>query len=347
MSAMTFSHVANPAALAHLAPGTALYYQDSPGHYAHIPSMAAYQQLAPGTAIYTGTPAAAPTTTAPAAAQPTANTGIGLSAKATITQTLASYGLGDLADWAWNLYLQSGSTDYVWSQLPQQPAFKQRFPAYQQLAASGRGISVAQYLNYEQTVDQLAQAEGFPKGFITPDTVTNFLLGNVSTSEVQQRFKDATQVATQLPAQDVAYLQRMTGLGTGDLAAYFIDPKQALPLLEQKIAAAQIGGAAARAGVNLDTDLATGLAQQGVSASQAQQGFDQFAQDQQLFAPLPGQAGSGMSQAQQVGAVFGTDAQATQALKATAAQRVATFQAGGSFSSNSTGFSGVGAALSN
>src|SRR6185312_14012146 len=135
----------------------------------------------------------------------------------------------------------------------------------------------------------LAQQEGFPQGFVTQDDISKSLLAGVSASELQQRFQDAGRIVNQLPTEDVNYLSSELGVSKGDLAAYWIDPSKALPLIEQKLAAAQVGGAAARAGIDLGFGQANQLAALGVSGSQAQAGFGNLANAQQLFTPLPGQ----------------------------------------------------------
>lgn len=338
---MTYSHVASPQALQNLAPGTALYYQGPGGQYVHIPNMGAYQHLAPGTAIYTASQAAA---TAAPSTPSAADTQSNLSATMIMQSILAPLGLtAELGQWALNLYAQSGDWNYVSSQLPNTPQFQTRFPAWGTWAKEGH--TAAQYVDYENTIYQTAHAAGFIPGTINENTITSWIDGNVSAAEGVQRINDTVKAVNGLDKNSEHYLAAQElGVSDGDLASVWFDPKTSLPLLENKLAAAQIGGAAYGAGINLNTTLADQLAKQGVSASQAQSGFNQMANSQQLFAPLPGQAGQPMTQEQQVGGTFGTDAAAQQQIANVQAQRKAVFQAGGSFSSSSTGITGVGAA---
>lgn len=328
----------NPGAALYIREPDGTYYHLSPGQLAHI------EQTQPGVRIYT-TPTQTAASGAPGApATSGSDQSANLSAKAIITQTLAQYGLGSLADWAWQAYLNSGSIDYVMTQLPQQKAFQARFPAYQQLAQEGHGLTVSQYLEYENTVLGAAHAAGFPPGVVDEDTITSLLLGHVSSGEAVQRVQDAVKATYQLDTNSQSYLQaRELGLGHGDLAAVWFDPKKALPVLENKLAAAQIGGAAAGAGIGLDTNIADQLAKRGVTPGQAQQGFGNLANDQQLFHALPGQNGTNMAQGAQVGAEFGSDAGAALALQTARAGRVAAFKAGGGFTASNQGLVGAGA----
>jgi hypothetical protein len=269
-----------------------------------------------------------------------------LDGQAIVNNILAQYGLQSLSAGAISAYVNSGdSADYLNYWITQTPQFNTAYPAYNQLAAKGQGITLAQYQSYNQSVAASAQAAGFPAGFITQDDITNFLMNNVSASEVSQRFSDASKVVTSLPTEDVNYLSTELGVSAGDLAAYFIDPTKSLPLIEQKVAAAQVGGAASRAGMNLDQGLASQLANLGVSSSSAQTGFGTISDQQQLYQPLPGQTGPAFDQAQQVGAAFGTDPNAAQQVRDVAAQRVGNFQQTGSFGSTSTGYKGLGTAV--
>lgn len=267
-----------------------------------------------------------------------------LDGKAILQTILDSYGLSGLdINAAWNAYVSSGDNiDYLTNTwLPTQKAFQAAFPAWE--AWSKQGGTVASYVQYQNTVHQEARAAGFADGTIDQDTISAWINNGVSATEAQERILDASKVVNQLDKNSQEYLAtREMGLSDGDLASIWFDPNKALPLLETKLAAAQIGGAAAGAGIGLGTSLAEQLARQGVTGQQAQQGFGDIANQQQLYGQLPGQQGAALSQAQQVGAEFGTDASAAQKVKQTAAQRVAAFQTGGGPAQTSQGFTGAG-----
>jgi hypothetical protein len=261
---------------------------------------------------------------------------------------LNDYGLSGLdLDTAWQAYVSSGSNTDYWMNtwLPTTSAFKTAYPAYDYLMKQGRGITVEQYREYQQNLYATAHQAGFPQGVVDNDTVTKFLEAGVPASEAQQRVIDASTAVNNLDKNSQAYFQaREAGISDGDMASYWFDPSKSLPVLENKLKAAQIGGAAANAGIGLDTSIAGQLAKTGVTQAQAQQGFNQLANDQQLFHALPGQAGTGMGQASQVGAEFQTDAAAQQALAAARAGRLAPFEQGGRYSTSQQGIVGAGAA---
>lgn len=262
---------------------------------------------------------------------------------------LTQYGLtGINLDSAWAAYVSSGSNIDYWANtwLPTTQAFKTAFPAYDQLMKEGRGITVADYRNYQLNAYAQAHAAGFPDGVVNQNTITNWLLGGVNAQEAQQRIQDASAAVHQLDKNAQSYLTvRELGLTDNDLAAAFFDPNTALPVLENKLRGAQIGGAALNAGIDLNTGLANDLVNAGVSQSQAQTGFGAIANQQQLYQALPGQQGPTLSQDQQVGAQFGTNPGAAQQVKNTAAQRTAVFKQGGGVASTSQGLVGAGVAV--
>ena len=117
-------------------------------------------------------------------------------ARAIIENTLAEYGLATgmandgkaLADWAWDRYLDTGDADQVMVELRSQQAFKDRFPAYDELAKAGRALSPAEYVAYEKAVYAQFQSYGVPGGILDDkETITEMLLNDVSAAEVSGR----------------------------------------------------------------------------------------------------------------------------------------------------------------
>ena len=64
----------------------------------------------------------------------------------------------------------------------------------------------------------------------------------------------------------------------GDIMAYALDPKNAITDLKQKVTTAEIGGAAAAAGLSDTAAQASQLASYGITGAQAQQNYGTIAQ---------------------------------------------------------------------
>jgi hypothetical protein len=271
-------------------------------------------------------------------------------AKAIIDQTLAQYGLSGLADWAWNLYLQAGNADVVWNQLPQQQAFKDVYPAYDALAKAGKGITVSAYRQYIDSVNQLSAQYGVPAGFFDAKSIGNLLIGSKSVSELNSDLQ-AYATAAQSPAVTARLQSQLNeqGLGgheltPGEWAAYFTDPTKALPAIQQRLLAAQIGAAGDQQGVGISNTFANTAAIDGVSVGQAQNAFNTLGQQGQLLTALPGSAEDNISSDTAASGALGLNAGDSATLANRAAGRKAQFQSGGTFSAGKSGYSGLGTA---
>lgn len=271
-----------------------------------------------------------------------------LSAKAIIENLLAPLGLQSLADWAWNAYnISGGSLDYVNSQLPNQQAFKDRFPEYATLAARGEAMSPAQIVAMEQQVGQLFEQYGIAgmPGYDPRTATATMLEGRVSISELDARLQLRQAAAAQYHPDVAAQLGMLGIQGDKALTAYATDPKNALTMLQQQVQAAQDAAKASNAGFGqLSAQQATGLAQLGVTPDQAQSGFSQLGVLGQLRHALPGESGNGVNADQMINAQFGGNAQDIQALQAEQQRRLAAFQNKGTFAGSQQGLTGVGPA---
>lgn len=303
---------------------------------------------------YTTPPAASGRGGNPFASAPAAGPGVGSGTAAqndsfaTLRSILEQYGLGSLAQWAWDQLVNNRSPNEIMLDLVNQPAFKQRFPAIDQRRQAGLpSISPAEYINYETQARQLMRAAGFPQGFYDqPDDFTNYIAGDVSLAELSQRVQIYQQAAYQAPAEVRQQLKDLYGVDEGGIAAFFADEKRALPALQQQYTSAQIAGQAQRQRFGpLSVTEAERLAQLGVTADAAAQGFGMVDQARELFRALPGEADQAPGRADALGLVSG-DSGAQQAVDLQARRRKAQFGGGGTYATGQQGVSGLGSAAS-
>ncbi len=274
--------------------------------------------------------------------------GVPNSAEQIVKQFLDTYGLGTLSTWAWNLYTSTGGgttgMDAINAELPTTAEFKTRFPAYEQLAKEGRAMSPAAMLSYEQSARQIFHAAGLPQGFYdTPQGLAQFMVGDVSSSELQSRVQDAQKALIDSPQDVRDQLQQLYGLSHGDLTAHFLDPKVAEPILTQQFTAAQIATEASRTKFGqIDRPTAENLAQLGVTDASAQSGFNKLGMQQGLFQQqVAGE--SAVSQSDQLAAQFGGNVSAQQAFLTRQQTRVSQFQQDTAMKAGSKGVTGLGA----
>jgi len=278
--------------------------------------------------------------------------GASASAKAILADALAQYGLSALADWAWSEYLTSGANDVgqamtlIMPKLRERPEYQARFPAMKQLSADGHAMSEAEYMSYETSVTQIMRAAGLPEGFYdSPDDFKNFLTAQVSPVEVQERVKNAqAAIYTASPATKSALASLyQIGLTPGEVTAYFLDPEKAQPILNRQFAAAQISGRGSETGFGgLSRAEAESIANRGLSPESVDQGFQTLVRSEELFGALPGSGDDTIDRGDQLGAAFGGDVGVQERIAQQAEKRKAAFQGGGQYSSDKTGFSGLG-----
>lgn len=269
-----------------------------------------------------------------------------------IQDSLREYGFTDqesaeLTEWAKGEIVNGSSPVLVRQRLWEQPAFKRRFKVIFDRRSKGLpAISPAEVLEYERRARQLFQEAGLPPGFYdSPDDFYNFLLNDVSISELNGRVEIARTMLYSVSQEDRLEMKRLYGLSEGQEIAYVLDGKRALPLLQNQFAAARASGAALRSGYGqLALDEAEKLAIAGVSGQEAAQGFSTLVQSRQLFTALPGLEASEdtITRQEQLSGTFTGNALAAERIRRRAEMRVAAFRGGGGFASSREGFTGLG-----
>ncbi|MEW1959768.1 hypothetical protein [Kineococcus sp. NPDC059986] len=224
-------------------------------------------------------------------------------------------------------YIQDGySEDTISLLLPETPEYKQRFSANQTRQKAGLSVlTPAEYLSLESSYRQLMSAAGLPVGFYdSPSDFTSWIAGDVSPTEVAQRVKTATDLVNSADQATKDYFQRY--YSHGDMVAYALDQSKAAPLIAQQAAAAAVGGAATKQGINVGIGTIEDLAKQGITANQAQTGFGFIASEQpnaNKLASIYGQPS--LSTEDLISETFGSDSAVGEKRKNLASQERATF----------------------
>lgn len=248
-----------------------------------------------------------------------------------------SYGLGSLYDDIEKWARQDYDADAVLLELRKTPAYKDRFPAMEALAQKGRGISEGEYIEFERNATRLEREYGLPDGMLGKDSVTTLLTNEVSARELENRVVLASNATQTVPQAMRTQFQEFYGVGQGGLAAYFLDPEKAMPLLERQYAASNIAGQAMIQGVDTTRDIAEELYEAGVDQEGARRGFGQVARDSALTQGKNNVIG----QNQLIRGTFGTEDYAKQIRRARNSE-TAQYAAGGGYVGDSGGVSGLG-----
>lgn len=260
-----------------------------------------------------------------------------------INSVLRSWGIPQLRHEAMNLIQQGLSSDAIIVQLQESPAYKQRFAANAQRKAKGLPeLSPADYISAEASYKDLLRQYGLPAGFYDQHSdLSNFIANDVSPSELDQRLQLAQQVWLNSadPGTRKAY-KDYYNLTDGEVIAGILNPKQALPKLQHKVAAAQIGGAAENAGLGVGRYQAENLAARGISQAQATQGFQQIAQTEPTDQSIAHRFGTDFTQQQEINDVLLGDAAAAAKRKQLYASEKGLFDGSASASNNSLSSTG-------
>ena len=253
-------------------------------------------------------------------------------AQAAIKSALDGWGLGSLADWAWQQMIQGSSQDAVLASLREQDAYKVRFAGNVNRQKAGLPpLSEAQYLAYESQARQMMRAAGLPATlFDAPDDFATYIGGDVSVSELASRVELAQHYANTDPTVSAEQRAEMKRLyGEGGLAAYYLDPQKALPTLQRQAAAVEAAAAAQRTGFGqLTRQQAERTSELSGSIQQTAQAFTQLAKQKELMKALPGELGvDAITADQQIAGALGGDANVQNELSRRARKRAADMQA--------------------
>lgn len=197
----------------------------------------------------------------------------------------AQYGLQALVEPLKNLIQENVSPSEFTIRLRETDAYKKRFAANTTRINQGlRALSEAEYIGLEDQYQDIMRRYGMPESYYKRGDMgiqagfEKFIGFDVSPVELEDRIQTAqSRVFDANPEVAATLKQFYPGITNGDILAYVLDPKSALPELKRKITAAEIGAGAKIAGLTTGLERATELASYGVTKEQAQQGFQTIA----------------------------------------------------------------------
>jgi hypothetical protein len=195
------------------------------------------------------------------------------SAVAVLTERFQQYGLGSLVNKIKDLAIDGATESTITLALQETEEYKQRFKANQERIKKGLAVlNPAEYLRVEDGYRQVLRSYGL-KQFDTDDYVSQFIANDISPAEFSNRVVTAVQRVQNADPAISRQLRDFYGIGQSDLVAYALDPNQQFQKIERQVAAAEIGVAAGRQGLQAGVSVAEQLAAQGVTQAEAQRGY--------------------------------------------------------------------------
>lgn len=175
--------------------------------------------------------------------------------------------------------IQNGVTDPTQLQAMVQDTreWRERFKGNELRRKRGLNVlSVQDYLSLENQYASIIHNAGLPRRFANDkEDFAQWIGKDVSPAELQDRVSLAQQAVRAENPNVRQQLARM-GIKGHDLLAYFLNPRRALPILQEKYQAALIGAAAHGTQFgDISTHYARTLAERGVTRQQALEGFSQ------------------------------------------------------------------------
>ncbi len=194
-----------------------------------------------------------------------------------LTDRFKRYGLASLIPKIKELAIGGATESTITLQLQETQEYRQRFSANQDRI--NKGLSVldpGDYLRLEDRYRQIIRAYGL-KDFDNDNYVTQFISNDVSPEELSSRVVTAVQRVRNADPAITKTLRDYYGIGTTDLVAYVLDPNQQFQKIERQVAAAEIGTAARKQGLEAGVNVAEQLAAQGITQAEAQRGYSTIA----------------------------------------------------------------------
>jgi hypothetical protein len=210
---------------------------------------------------------------------------------------LKSYGLESLAD-TYGRLMAMGKTagqaltilkydktiDPVTGQ-PYNAAYAKRFAGNAARVAAGmNAYDEGTYLQVENAYEETLRRYGL-SNMISPDRAVNqakfadYMGKGIAPTEFAGRIQTvADEVINADPDIKSTFKTFFPSITDADLVAYFLDPKQTLPVLQTKVRAAEIGGAAKTQNLSITQERAMELGKFGVTRKDAITGFSQVAE---------------------------------------------------------------------
>lgn len=258
-------------------------------------------------------------------------------ARQTILRVLGDYGLDSLGDYIYNEIIVKETVNIddpnaVIYAIRERPEYQQRFSANAARLKKGLAeLDPASYVALENEYRQTLQANGLPANFYDQtDDFRALIEGDVSPAELNERVQLGYRAVADADPEVVRQMRTLYGVNEGELAAYFLDPTRAAPLLTRQARAANIAARGReQAGIQLAGTLAEDLARRGITEAEAQRGFQEIGALGELRQTFAGE--QALTEEQLVGAQFGIDVQAQQELERRRRGRLAEFAGGGTF----------------
>jgi hypothetical protein len=169
-------------------------------------------------------------------------------------------------------------------ELKKTTAYTTRFKGNEIRRAAGLNVmSEAAYLQLEDAYNETLRAYGLQGYFGTDRKISQAkmaeIIGNdINAPEFKERIDTVVTRVNNSDPNIKATLKSFYNIEDTDLVKYFLSPKENLPMLQQKVTAAEIGNEALKQNLITNVNSAQALAQMGITQAEAREGYSEISQ---------------------------------------------------------------------
>ncbi len=200
-----------------------------------------------------------------------------------LESTFKDYGLEELVPEIKKFMEEGLGSNQAAVELRKTNAYINRFRGNEIRRAAGLNVvSEATYLELENSYNETLRAYGLQGYFgvdrkVSQTKMADIIGNDISATEFKDRIDTVVTRVNNSDPNIKATLKSFYGIQDDDLVKYFLNPKENLPKLQEKVLSAEIGSEAIKQNLLTDVTSATALAQLGITKAQAREGYQGIA----------------------------------------------------------------------
>jgi len=200
-----------------------------------------------------------------------------------LESTFKDYGLDDLIPDIKRFMEEGLGSNQAAVELRKTTSYINRFRGNEIRRAAGLNVvSEATYLELENSYNETLRAYGLQGYFgvdrkVSQSKMADIIGNDISATEFKDRIDTVVTRVNNSDPNIKATLKSFYGIKDDDLVKYFLNPKENLPKLQEKVLSAEIGSEAIKQNLLTDVTSASALAQLGITKAQAREGYQGIA----------------------------------------------------------------------
>jgi hypothetical protein len=200
-----------------------------------------------------------------------------------LESTFKDYGLEELIPEIKRFMEEGLGSNQAAVELRKTTSYINRFRGNEIRRAAGLNVvSEATYLELENSYNETLRAFGLQGYFgadrkVSQSKMADIIGNDISATEFKDRIDTVVTRVNNADPNIKTTLKSFYGIQDDDLVKYFLNPKENLPKLQEKVLSAEIGNEALKQNLLTDVTSATALAKLGITQEQARKGYEGIA----------------------------------------------------------------------